>query len=628
MKGVSGKLLFVDLSSGIIRAEEIPPRVFRLFLGGWGLAAKIAWDRIPSGADPLGPENVVTMAPGLLTGTGLPTASKTAFSFRSPLTGALCRSVAGAWAGVALRRAGFDAIAIRGQSKTPVVLVLEEGTARLEPAEDLWGLDTQATRKALLERYGKEVRTVVIGPAGERLSWIATIECDGRQAGRGGGGAVLGAKKLKALVVRGTAAVPMADPAAIKDLMRHWNEIIRKHRVTEEDMKYGTGEFLDWMNRVSGTFPSRNWQWGYLKSAYEQAKEGRIELDPYYWAPKYSVRNVACPFCTKPCGQLFVVKEGKYGPIEVDGPEYETLYSLGGAPEVAEVEAVAKANEICDLLGLDTISAGVTVAWAMEAVERDLLSKADLDGIDLRFGNAEAMLRVLERMGRREGKVGELLADGARAAARKLGKGEEFAIHIKGMELPAYDIRGSKGVALAFAVAFRGGDHLTAGVYGTEYGGAWWKFEAVDRRSLWGKGFEVKLHEDLMALYDALGVCKFSRHIFFLEAFPEMVAAQTGLALTAAELLTVGERIYNLARAFNVRAGFSRQDDHLPPRVMEDPIPAGPSAGDRVPYEELQKLLDDYYAARGWSREGIPLKARLVSLDLAEVAEVVGAKGV
>lgn len=230
---------------------------------------------------------------------------------------------------------------------------------------------------------------------------------------------------------------------------------------------------------------------------------------------------------------------------------------------MASIEAVAKANEVCDVLGLDTISAGVTVAWAMEAVERGLLSKNDLDGIDLKFGDGDAMIAVLEKMGRREGKTGALLSDGVKAACERLGKGASFAIHIKGMELPAYDIRGSKGVALAFAVAYRGGDHLTGGVYGLEYGGSWWKLTA-DRHSLRGKGFEVKLLEDLMAVYDTLGVCKFTRHIYFLEALPEMVAAQTGLELTSAELLTIGERAYNLARAFNVREGFSRNDDHLP----------------------------------------------------------------
>lgn len=625
MKGVTGKLLVVDLTKGTVETEQVPEGTQRLFLGGWGLAAALAYEAIPKGADPLGPGNALAIAPGLLTGTGIPTASKTAFAFRSPLTGTFCRSVAGAWLGVSLRKAGFDAVLITGASERPLALLIEDGTARLEEVPELWGLDTRAARAAIREKFGEGWRTAVIGPAGEKLSKISIIDCDGRQAGRGGGGAVLGAKKLKAILVKGSGPVPSADPERVKELAKKWNEVIREHPATKADMGYGSGEFLDWMNRESGTFPSRNWQWGYFKSAYERAGEGKIELDPYYWAPKYSARNVACPGCTKPCGKLFVIKEGKYAGTEVDGPEYETLYSLGGCPEISSIEAVAKANELCDLLGLDTISAGVTVAWAMEAAERGLLKPEDLDGIQLAFGDEDAFLAVLERMGRREGKVGELLTDGSKAASERLGKGGEFAIHIKGMELPAYDIRGAKGVALAFAVSFRGGDHLTAGNYGTEFGGSWWRFEAVDRHSIVNKGFEVKFHEDLMALYDVLGICKFSRHMFFLEGLPELVRAQTGLELSAGELLTVGERVYNLARAFNVREGFSRKQDHLPKRVMEEPIPEGPSAGDRVSYEELQAMLDDYYEARGWNRAGVPLKAKLVSLDLEEIAEETGA---
>ncbi|MCX7750379.1 MAG: aldehyde ferredoxin oxidoreductase family protein [Candidatus Bipolaricaulota bacterium] len=626
MDGVAGKILTVDLTQGRIGMETLPERAYRLFFGGFGLGAYLAWERIPKGTDPLGAGNTVAMAPGLLLGTGISTASKTAFTFRSPLTGTIARSVAGAWAGVALRKAGWDALVVTGASKKPVLLVIEDEKARLEDASALWGLDTRATRAVLRERLGEGYRTVVIGPAGEARSLISILECDGRQAGRGGGGAVFGAKNLKAIAIKGTGPVPTAHPEKLKELVARWAPIIRDHPVTRDDMKYGSGEFLDWMNRQPGTFPSRNWQWGYFKSAYARAGGGKIELDPYYWAPKYVAKNVACPGCTKPCGQLFQIKEGKYAGTEVDGPEYETLYSLGGAPEVASIEAVAKANEVCDVLGLDTISAGVTVAWAMEAVERGLLSKKDLDGIDLKFGDGDAMIAVLEKMGRREGRAGALLADGVKAACERLGKGASFAIHIKGMELPAYDIRGSKGTALAFAVAYRGGDHLTGGVYGLEYGGSWWKLTS-DRHSLRGKGFEVKLLEDLMAVYDTLGVCKFTRHIYFLEALPEMVAAQTGLELTGAELLTVGERAVNLARAFNAREGFSRKDDHLPPRVMELPIPEGPSAGDRVSPEELQALLDDYYEARGWSRDGIPLKGRLASLDLPDVADAVGASG-
>ncbi|HIP99849.1 TPA: aldehyde:ferredoxin oxidoreductase, partial [Candidatus Bipolaricaulota bacterium] len=434
VKGVTGKLLVVDLTKGTVETEQVPEGTQRLFLGGWGLAAALAYEAIPKGADPLGPGNALAIAPGLLTGTGIPTASKTAFAFRSPLTGTFCRSVAGAWLGVSLRKAGFDAVLITGASERPLALLIEDGTARLEEVPELWGLDTRAARAAIREKFGEGWRTAVIGPAGEKLSKISIIDCDGRQAGRGGGGAVLGAKKLKAILVKGSGPVPSADPERVKELAKKWNEVIREHPATKADMGYGSGEFLDWMNRESGTFPSRNWQWGYFKSAYERAGEGKIELDPYYWAPKYSARNVACPGCTKPCGKLFVIKEGKYAGTEVDGPEYETLYSLGGCPEISSIEAVAKANELCDLLGLDTISAGVTVAWAMEAAERGLLKPEDLDGIQLAFGDEDAFLAVLERMGRREGKVGELLTDGSKAASERLGKGGEFAIHIKGME--------------------------------------------------------------------------------------------------------------------------------------------------------------------------------------------------
>ena len=621
MKGAWGKALFVDLSSGSVETRDIPEGVLRRFLGGAGLAGYYLVDITPNGVDPLGPDNPLAIAPGLLTGSPIPTASKTVFCFKSPQTGFFGRSVAGAKLGVELKRAGYDAVVLIGKSEKPVVLVIEGERARLEDAGDLWGLDVFAAQKALQEKY-PGFRTAVIGPAGEKLSRIACIDCDGRQAGRAGGGAVMGSKNLKAIVAKGSRTPEYARPDTLVELAKRWNETIRDHPATAADMGYGTGEFLDWMNRESGTFPSRNWQWGYFKSAYERAGEGKIELDPYYWVPKYSVRNVACPGCTKPCGKLFVIEEGKYAPLEIDGPEYETLYSLGGAPGIASIEAVAKANEICDRLGIDTISAGLTLSWAMEAVERGLLSADDLDGIELRFGDEDAFLTALERLGKKEGKIGELLGDGVKAACERLGRGEEFAIHIKGLELPAYDIRGAKGVALAFAVSYRGGCHLTACAYGPEYGGSWWVFENVDRHSARGKGAFIKLLEDLMAVYDVLGVCKFSRHIFFLEGLPEMVAAATGLGLTGAELLAVGERLVNLARAFNVREGLTRADDHIPPRVWRDPIPEGPSAGDRVSEEELQAMLDDYYAARGWSREGIPLKAVLLALDLPEVADL------
>jgi aldehyde:ferredoxin oxidoreductase len=331
-----------------------------------------------------------------------------------------------------------------------------------------------------------------------------------------------------------------------------------------------------------------------------------------------------CPNCTKPCSQ--VVKLKKYSPgTRVDGPEYETIYSLGGELEIDDPDGVAYLNHLCDIYGLDTISAGVTIGWAMEAFERGLLSKKDTDGIKLRFGSVESAAETLRRMAYREGKLGELLADGSREAARKLGKdSDRFAIHVKGLELPAYDIRGIKGMALAVAVSYRGGCHLTAGVYGTELVGSWWKFSKVDRLSHKNKGFEVKIHEDLMQVYDTLGVCKFSRHMFFLESLPEMVYLATGFEMDNAQLLTVGERGCNIARAFNVREGFGRKDDSLPWRVLHEPIPKGVSKGSLVSSRELKHMLDEYYQARGWDTNGIPTKVKLVALGLDDIAEEVG----
>jgi aldehyde:ferredoxin oxidoreductase len=268
----------------------------------------------------------------------------------------------------------------------------------------------------------------------------------------------------------------------------------------------------------------------------------------------------------------------------------------------------------------------VTVSWVIEAYEKGLLTKEELDGIEPKFGDVETTLTILKKMAYREGKIGALLSDGSKIASSKLGRGSDhFAMHSKGLELPAYDARGIKGMGLAMAVAVRGGDHLTAVVYGTELVGKWWKFEGVDRFSAENKGFEVKVHEDLMTLYDVVGVCKFTRHEFYAEAYPEMVKAVTGMELTVTDLFTIGERVYNIQRAFNVREGLTRKDDSLPSRIFEDPVPKGASKGSRIRRSEFEKMLDDYYQARGWSQDGMPTKAKLTILDLPEVADQTGA---
>ncbi len=624
MKGY-GKILRVNLSTGEIKREDVDENIARKFLGGLGFAAYYLYKEVPKGADPLGEENKIFIAPGLLTPYGIPTASKTSMTSKSPLTGAFARSVVGAPMGVELKKAGYEMLIIEGKSDKPVVLRIDDDKVSIEPADDFWGKTTREAQKLLKEKYGK-VSTAVIGPAGENLSRIAGVDFEERQAARTGIGAVWGSKKLKGIVVKGTQKPEPADKSKLLKLIAKWAKIIKDHPATKDDMNYGSGEFLRWMNLERGTFPTRNWQWGYFQSFYDKAKENELlGIDPYYWVPKFRSGRNPCPNCTKPCSQVF--KLTKYRPgEEIDGPEYETLYSLGGELEIDDPEGVAYLNLLCDEYGMDTISAGVTIGWAMEAYERGLLTKEDTDGLDLRFGNVEAAAETLRKMAYREGNLGKLLADGSKAASERLGKGsEKFAIHVKGLELPAYDVRGIKGMALAIAVSYRGACHLTGGVYGTELVGRWWKFDGIDRLSAENKGFEVKVHEDLMQVYDAVGLCKFSRHMYFLEGIPELVEAVTGMKLSNAELITIGERIYNVARAFNVREGFSRKDDTLPWRIMHEPIPKGKSAGSYVKPKELEHMLDEYYQARGWSEDGIPTKVKLVSLDLEDIAEEIGA---
>ncbi|UCE95644.1 MAG: aldehyde ferredoxin oxidoreductase family protein [Candidatus Bathyarchaeota archaeon] len=626
MKGYAGKILRVNLSNNSVKIEPLPSEWPRKFLGGIGFASIMLFNETKKDQDALNAENKLIIAPGLLTGTGIPTASKTLFITKSPLTDGFGKASAGASIGPSLKKAGYDILVIEGASPKPVILVVNNQQVELNDAEELWGKNVRETA-SLLKKHYEGYSTAVIGPAGENLSKIAGIDSNERQAARTGVGAVMGAKKLKAIAVKGTLKVEYANPEALHDLVIKWTKSIRESPDSQLDMKYGTAEFYAWVNKDKGVHPSRNWQQGYFQKSFDnQTKEGEpTQLDPYYWSPKYTVRNKPCPNCTKPCGRIIRITEGKYSGTELDGPEYETIYSLGANLDIDNFEALSHIHMMCDLYGLDAISAGLTVSWAMEAFEKGLLTSDDLDGLSLRFGDIDGTLEILRRMAYREGKVGALLSDGVKKASEKLGKGSsKFAIHSKGLELPAYDVRGIKGMGLAMAVAVRGGDHLTAVVYGTELVGKWWKFSGIDRFSAENKGYEVKAHEDLMILYDIVGVCKFTRHMFFAKAYPEMVKAVTGMDMSVADLFTIGERVNNLQRAFNVREGLARNADSLPERVFENPIPKGVSKGCRIKRSEFERMLDDYYQARGWSWNGIPTKTKLISLDLFKASKEVG----
>jgi len=562
-------------------------------------------------------ENKLIIAPGLFLGPKIPTGSKTAFSFKAPLTGGYGKCIVGGWFGDELKKAGFDVLVIEGKTEEPSVLIIEDEEVKIENAEDIWGTDTHEAGDLIKDKYGK-VKTAVIGPAGEKLSKISIIEANERQAARGGIGAVMGSKMLKGIGIKGSKDYPIHDEDELEELISKYRKETAEKGKT--DMEYGSGEALHPLNVELGAFPVRNWEAGYFKEAYEKLEdpeEGRIDIDPRKWTAEYRDGRRPCPFCTKPCSQYFVAEDTPYGDIAIDGPEYETQYSLGGDCGVDDVEAVAKANEVCDKLGIDTISAGATVAWAMEAYEKGLL---DTD-LELNFGNGHAMIEAVRQMGNKEGDVGELLFNGVKEAAEKLGKGsEKFAIHIKGMEPPGYEARGMFGMGLAMAVAPRGADHLTSCEYALDYGGSFWNFEGYKRDEIENKGFPLKMMEDLMMVYDMTGVCKFTRGLMYDRGVLEILNAITGFEFDNSELLTAGERAYNVSKAFNVREGFSREDDSLPRRVMEERVPDGPSEGEIISRDKFQRELDRYYAVRGWNSEGMPLNMTLNELDLPEIA--------
>ncbi|MFB6125440.1 MAG: aldehyde ferredoxin oxidoreductase family protein [Halanaeroarchaeum sp.] len=630
------QLLDVDLTTGTVETRELSDAFLRNYLGGAGITTRLLYDEVGPDVDPLDPENILAIAPGLLVGPSVPTGSKTAFGFKSPLTGGYGKSIVGAKMGDQLKRSGYDAMVVRGAAEEPTTLVIEDDDVRLESAEDLWGLDTWETDDRLKETYGGQFRTAAIGPAGENLSKISMIECEDRQAGRGGPGAVMGSKNLKAIAVKGTRGVPVAREEELEELNKKWRlettgrgdiEITGTGEASI-DVQYGTGEAFDVKNTELGIYPTRNWQSSYFKKAYDRLEDpenDRVSLDPRYWTEEYVQTKRPCPYCTKPCSQYFEAEDTKYGDIAVDGPEYETQYALGGNVEIDDIEATAKANEICDHLGLDTIDAGNAISWAMEAADRGLLSEDHLDSIDadLEFGNADAVLELLEKISYADGELAQLIMDGNHHAAEKLGAGEEFAIHVKGQSPAGFEARGIKGMALAFGTSPRGADHLTSCLYALEMGGSFWEFENYDRLQMQGKALALKAMEDLMMLYDITGVCKFTRGLTLAEGIRELVNAITGFDLSTSELLTVGERVHNLSKAYIVREGFDREDDRLIPRFTEE-IQEGPSTGEFIDEQEYERELDRYYTARGWNVAGVPLDETLEELDLPDVAEDVG----
>ncbi|BCV24173.1 aldehyde ferredoxin oxidoreductase [Gelria sp. Kuro-4] len=612
--GYTGKILRVNLTEGKTWTEDLDLGAARRFVGGSGLAAKYLFEETGAGTDPLGPDNLLIFMTGPFTGTIVPNSGRHAVVARSPLTGIWGEGdVGGTW-GVMLKRAGYDGILIKGRADDPVYLWVNENGVEIRSARHLWGKDTFETAELLKAETHSKAVISSIGPAGENLVKLAVVMSDGRDAraaGRGGLGAVMGSKNLKALAVYGTKRLPVADAESLKGLTKEMARTIAER--TQGMARFGTAGGLQAMEEL-GDLPIRNWYQG-------SWPEGAAKIGGQRMAESILTRNYHCGACVIGCGRVVKLGRGEYAGVEQGGPEYETLASLGALCLVDDLEAVALANEYCNRYGLDTISTGSAVAFAMECWEHGLITAKDTDGLKLEWGSAEAMLTLVQAIARRE-RLGRLLADGVRAAAQALGpRAEEYAIHVKGLEFPAHDPRAYNSVAVGYATSNRGACHLQGFTHMFEKSVTMPELgydEIQDRFGVEGKGELTAKCQDLMCLMDALKMCKFSlsggvkvTHMI------KWLNYVTGWDVSLQEFLKTGERIFNLKRLYNVRCGSSCKDDTLPPRILTHKRGSG-GAADNLP--PLGKMLSEYYAYRGWSEEGIPTREKLRELGLKEYA--------
>ena len=607
MFGYHGRAMLVDLTTQSVRWEALPEEVLRRFIGGTGLGAYLLYNHCPPRIDPLDPANPLIFVTSPLVGSRLTTSSKFAVLTKSPLTGFIGDSLSSSFLATELKNTGCDALVIKGRSPYPTLLSIKDGDVEFLDGSDLIGLATSETESSVKARLGNRTRVACIGPAGEKLVRFASISNDGgRQAGRTGPGAVMGSKNLKAIALRGTTRVPVRDPEPLKAIGR---ELTRRSLgpATEKYRTLGTMANVSVFNRL-GTLPTRNFQ----QSTFEEADQVSGEL----FVQSHHVKTAHCANCTIGCEHIMVTTDG-------DKPskgrmEYESGFALGPLVGVGDPNAVIRASHLCDELGMDTISAGGTIAWAMECFEQGILTADDTGGIELRFGNQEALLACLRLIAEREG-VGDLLAGGSRAAAQVVGHGSDgWAMHVKGLEMPGYEPRSLKTMALGLAVSTRGACHNRSSAYEADFSARVDRLEAGPER-----GRIAMEGEDFSAVLDSLIWCKFLRKAFddlYAES-AEIYTHITGWPMTAAELKQAGERINNLKKLFNIREGWTRTDDTLPPRVLQDRLTTGVVQGVRLTQEDLDVMIAGYYRARGWNEEGLIPEAKLSELGLEDVVQ-------
>ncbi|MEM2927132.1 MAG: aldehyde ferredoxin oxidoreductase family protein [Candidatus Bathyarchaeia archaeon] len=609
--GYMGSLLRIDLSREKVDTEPLDFEIAKKLFGGSAYGAWLLYKEVPASIDPLGPENHLIIMTGPFTGTFVPGGTRASAVAKSPLTGIFGEASSAGFFPSELKFAGFDGIVVEGRASSPIYLKIFDGRAELLDASHLWGLDTFETMERLRAELGDpRIRVACIGPAGERLVRLAAIiNDDGRAFGRTGLGAVMGSKGLKAIAVRGRMRVPIADKEAFGECLKAFRDGIAKAPRAQSFRQYGTAGGVEVFEHI-GNLPIKNWRQGTFPGASKIT--GSTMAKTILKAPW------ACLGCPIACGREIEVKEGPYKGLAGPGPEYETIAMLGSMCLNENLDSIAKANDLCNRYGIDTISTGAVIAFAMECYERGLIDKSDTGGIDLQWGNQEAIIRLTELIGRREG-FGEILGKGVREASRQIGKGSEaFAIHVKGLEAPAHEPRRFKSMGLAYATSNRGACHMQGlancierGLLMPEYG----LNEALDGFTIERKPEVVILYQNLCSALDALCLCKFP--VFGVTSF-ELVAktyeAITGLPMDKEGILEAGDKAWNLKRAYNFLCGIRAKDDRLPDRFTNEPLPDGFAKGQVC---ELEPMLKRYYELRGWNPDnGSPNKAKISDLGL------------
>jgi aldehyde:ferredoxin oxidoreductase len=612
--GFMGKLLRVDLTKGVITEEDTRQDWAKKYYGGAGLATRYYYDEVPVGIDPLGPENVLIFMTGPLTGTASASASRYSVVAKSPQTGIWAQSNSGGSFGPALKRSGFDGVILTGISPTPVYLEIMDGKAKLLDATALWGKKVPDTEDTLQETYGKKINVASIGPAGENLVRYSAIMNDKhRAAGRCGMGTVMGSKRLKAIVCSGNASVALANKENFKAVAKNHIDLLDESILKVAFEAFGTNLISDSVN-ARGGYPTNNWKEGVFEEIDEVGGQALTD--------KVLEERVKCFACPIACGRGTKIKEGKWKGKSGEGPEYETANTLGAMCGVSDMNAITMANYHCNEYGMDTISAGSTIAFAIECFEKGILTTEETGGIELKFNDPEMVVDLVEKIAKREG-IGDLLAEGTLVMSQKLGKGSEhFAMQVKGLELPAYDPRAAKIVGVSYVTANRGGDHTTGYMPGPTFIDL--PFLLVED-SFIKDPFEANPEEtkivieleNALTIFDSIGACKFMGILMPAEEYVELINHATGWTEDALSFRKTGERIFNLMRACCLREGFDRKDDMLPKRLLEDPLPSGPAEGQVLDLETLEMMKDAYYAFRNWDKAtGKPTKEKLTDLGL------------